>query len=137
MCRLGGVYAWLEKNAYMGIKETFKQGCAWVGLRGFFDPTHHGGSKKIQPDPTHHISSTQPTRVGLGQVEPMGLTNFFSIIIKLSRKKKYINILKKPKYQYQCNSLKANNTNNKTTIVSYQDLCELIDFYIRQEELAI
>ena len=24
MCRLGGVHAWLEKNAYMGIKETFK-----------------------------------------------------------------------------------------------------------------
>ena len=24
MCRLGDVYAWLEKNAYMGIKETFK-----------------------------------------------------------------------------------------------------------------
>ena len=23
-CRLGDVYAWLEKNAHMGIKETFK-----------------------------------------------------------------------------------------------------------------
>ena len=48
-----------------------------VGLRGFFDPTHHGGSKKIQPNPTHHISSTQPTWVRLGWVEPMDLTNFY------------------------------------------------------------
>ena len=24
----------------------------WVWLRGFFDPTHHGGSKKIQFNPT-------------------------------------------------------------------------------------
>ena len=31
---------------------------SWVGLRGIFDPTHHGGSKKIQPNPTHHISPT-------------------------------------------------------------------------------
>ena len=23
-CRLGDVYAWLKKNAHMGIKETFK-----------------------------------------------------------------------------------------------------------------
>ena len=36
-------------------------GSGWVGLRGFFDPTHHGGSKKIQPNLTHHISPTQPT----------------------------------------------------------------------------
>ena len=61
-------------------------GLGWVGLRGFFDPTHHGGSKKIQPNPTHHINPTQPTWVGLGRVEPMGLTNSF-FIIKLSRKK--------------------------------------------------
>ena len=26
-------------------------GSDWVGLRGFFDPTHHDGSKKIQPNP--------------------------------------------------------------------------------------
>ena len=36
---------------------------------GFFDPTHHSGSKKkkkkIQPNPTHRISPTQPTWVGL------------------------------------------------------------------------
>ena len=59
----------------------------WVKLRGFFDPTYHGGSKKIQPNPTHHISPTQLIWVRLGRVEPMGLTNFFIIIIKLSRKK--------------------------------------------------
>ena len=58
------------------------QECAWIGLREFFDPTDHGGSKKIQPNPTHHISPTQPT----GWVEPIGWTNFI-IIIKLSRKK--------------------------------------------------
>ena len=29
------------------------QGCAWVGLREFFYITHHGGLKKIQPNPTH------------------------------------------------------------------------------------
>ena len=29
-----------------GNKE-YGWGCAWVGLREFFDPTHHGGSKKI------------------------------------------------------------------------------------------
>ena len=47
------------------------------------------GQKKFNP--THHISPTQPTWVGLGQVELMGLTNFIIIIIKLSRKKyKYI-----------------------------------------------
>ena len=39
------------------------------------------GQKKIQPNPIHHISSTQ-------QVEPIGWTIFFiTIIIKLSRKK--------------------------------------------------
>ena len=35
-------------------------GLGWVWLRGFFDPTHHGGSKKIQPNPT------QPNPHGLG-----------------------------------------------------------------------
>ena len=54
--------------------------------------------------PTHHISPTQPNpthmgRVGLGWVEPMGLTIFIIIIIinKLSKKNTNINILKKPK----------------------------------------
>ena len=57
-------------------------GSGWVWLSGFFDPTHHGWSKKFNP--TH-----------MGRVEPMDL-KFFIIIIKLSRKKN-INILKKPK----------------------------------------
>ena len=33
-------------------------GSGWVWLRGFFDPTHHDGLKKIKPNPTHHISPT-------------------------------------------------------------------------------
>ena len=33
----------------------------------------YGGLKKIQHNPTHHISPTQPTWA----VEPMGWTNFF------------------------------------------------------------
>ena len=50
----------------------------------------------------------------MGQVEPMGWTIFFiTIIIKLSRKKyKYKYIKKKLKDLYQCNSLKAKNTND-------------------------
>ena len=35
-------------------------GLGWVELRRFFDPTHHGGLKKIQPNLTYHISPTQP-----------------------------------------------------------------------------
>ena len=75
----------------------------WVGLGGFFDLTHHSGSKKIQPNLTHHISPTQPNPIqstwfGLGRVEPMSLKNFIIIIIiKLSKKNININILKKPK----------------------------------------
>ena len=59
----------------------------WIGLgKGdFFDPTYHGGLKKIQPNPTQ-----------MGRVEPMGWTIFFiTIIIKLSIKNININILKK------------------------------------------
>ena len=44
---------------------------SWVGLRGFFYLTHHDESKKIQPNPTHHISLTQLTWVELGRVESM------------------------------------------------------------------
>ena len=44
---------------------NFQLWCAWVGLKGFFDPTRHGGSKKIQPNPTYYISPTQPTWVRL------------------------------------------------------------------------
>ena len=78
-------------------------GSSWVGVRGFFDQTHHGGSKKIQPNPTH-----------MGQVESMGWKNFIIIIIiiKLNRKKYQYKYIKKPKDQYQCNSLKVNNTND-------------------------
>ena len=54
------------------------KGCAWVGLRGLFDLTHHGGSKKIQPNPTHHIHPTQPTWVRLDRVEPMGLAIYYN-----------------------------------------------------------
>ena len=61
-------------------------GSNWVKLREFFDPTHHGGLKKsnptqpitgVQPNPT------QPTWIGLGQVEPMGWAVFIFIIIFL------------------------------------------------------
>ena len=61
----------------------------WIGLgKGdFFNPTYHGGLKKIQPNPTQ-----------MGRVEPMGWIIFFiTIIIKLSKKNININILKKPK----------------------------------------
>ena len=71
-------------------------GSGWVGLRRFFDPTHHGGLKKIQLNPTHHIGPTQPNPTHMGRVEPMGWTIFFiTIIIKLSIKNININILKK------------------------------------------
>ena len=98
----------------LSLSLSLSQRCAWVGLRGFFDLTHHGGSKKIQPNltqpnPTYHISPTQPNPTHMDRVEPMGM-KFFIIIIKLS--KKNIKILKKPKDQYQCNSLKANNIND-------------------------
>ena len=43
-------------------------GSGWVGLRGFFDPTYHGGSKKIQPNLIHHISPTQPNLTHMGRV---------------------------------------------------------------------
>ena len=58
-------------------------GSGWVRLRGFFDPTHHGGSKKnsTQPNPSHKSNPTQPTWVGLGRVEPVGLTNFFLLLL--------------------------------------------------------
>ena len=50
-------------------------GSGWVGLRGFFDPTHHGGLKKS--------NSTQPTQIRLGWVESMGWTVFIIIIFLL------------------------------------------------------
>ena len=48
-----------------GNKE-YGWGCAWVGLREFFDPTHHGGSKKIQPNPSHKPNPTHMGWVGSG-----------------------------------------------------------------------
>ena len=66
-------------------------GSGWVGFRGFFDPTDHGGSKKIQPNPSHKSNPTQPNPYGSGWV---GLNPWvwqfiiiIIIIIKLSRKK--------------------------------------------------
>ena len=56
-------------------------GWDWVGLREFFDPTHHGGSKKIQPNPAHHISPTQPTWVGLGRIEPIGWIKLLLLLL--------------------------------------------------------
>ena len=88
-------------------------GTGLVELRGFFDPTHHGESKKIQPNPTH-----------MGRVES-GWTHEFDklllllLLLNWVKKNVNINILKKPKDYYQCNSLKANNTNDQTTIVIY------------------
>ena len=70
--RLFGLTKKYKKHIDRGV-----HGSGWVGLRRFFDLTHHGGSKKIQPNPTHHINPTQPTWVGLGRVEPMSLTNCF------------------------------------------------------------
>ena len=43
-------------------------GSGWVGLRGFFDPTCHGGSKK---------NSTQPNLTHMGRVESIGLSNYY------------------------------------------------------------
>ena len=47
-----------------------------------------------------------------GSVKSIGWTIIIIIIIELNRKNININILKKSKNQYQCNLLKANNTNN-------------------------
>ena len=69
------------------------QGCAWIRLgqvQGIFLPNPPQWVKKnsTQPNPTHHLSPTQPTWVGLGRVEPLGWAIcFITIIIKLSRKK--------------------------------------------------
>ena len=43
-------------------------GSSWIGLRGFFYLTLYGGSKKIQPNPTHHISLTQSNPTHMGRV---------------------------------------------------------------------
>ena len=62
-------------------------GSGWIGLREFFDPTHHGGLKKIQPITGVQPNPTQPTWIRLGWVKPMGWTIFIiiTIIIKLNK----------------------------------------------------
>ena len=52
-----------EEDGYKGV-----HGSCWVGLRGFFYPTHHGGSKKnsTQPNPSHKSNPTHIGRVGSG-----------------------------------------------------------------------
>ena len=47
-----------------------------------------------QPNPSHKSNPTQPIWVGLGQIEPVGLT-IFLFIIKLSRKKYKYKYIKK------------------------------------------
>ena len=59
-------------------------GSSWVGLGGFFDPTHHGGFKKIQPNPTHYKGTTQPKPTHIDWVEPMGWTIFFLLLLLLT-----------------------------------------------------
>ena len=36
----------MEIDLSKGVHES-----GWVKFRGFFNPTHHGGLKKIQPNP--------------------------------------------------------------------------------------
>ena len=55
-----------------------------MGRVEIFYPTHHGGSKNIQPNLIHHINPTQPTWVGLGWVEPMDWTIFFLLLLLLN-----------------------------------------------------
>ena len=56
----------MEIDLSKGVHEL-----GWVKLRGFFNPTHHGGLKKIQPNPTHHKGPTQPIWIGLDRVGPI------------------------------------------------------------------
>ena len=56
-------------------------GSSWIRLRRFFDLTLHGRLKKIQPNPNHYISLTQPNPHGSGRVEPMGWTIFKLLLL--------------------------------------------------------
>ena len=49
----------------------------WAILRGFFTQLIMVGQKKIQLNPTQHISSIQPNLTYMGRVKSMNLTNFF------------------------------------------------------------
>ena len=76
-------------------------GSGWVGLRGLFDPTHHSGSKKIQPNPSH---KSNPTQLNPTQLNPHGsgwIHGFDKLLLLLLlnwvEKNININILKKPK----------------------------------------
>ena len=42
-------------EVFLTLLSTDVHGSSWVGLRGFFDPTHHDESKKnsTQPNPSH------------------------------------------------------------------------------------
>ena len=79
------------------LKTRDVHGLGWVRFSGFFDSIHHGGLKKIQPNPTHHVNPTQLTWVGLNPWVGQIFIIIIIIIIKLSKKNININILKKPK----------------------------------------
>ena len=52
----------MERIIRRGVHES-----DWVGLRGFFDLTHNGGSKKINPtQPSHKSNSIHMGWVGSG-----------------------------------------------------------------------
>ena len=64
---------------------------------GDFDPTHHGGSKKIQPNPIHHISPTEPNPHGSGWTHVFDKLLLLLLLLNWVEKNININILKKPK----------------------------------------
>ena len=68
-------------------------GSGWVGLRRFFDITHHGGLKKIQLNHHGGLKKIQPNPNHMGWVEPMGWTK----LLLLNWVKKYKYIKKNPK----------------------------------------
>ena len=77
--------------ALLGIKDV--HGSSWVGLRGFFDLTHYGGSKKIQPNPTqpnpsHTFNLTQSNPYGSGWTH--GLENLLLLLLLLNWVKKIL-----------------------------------------------
>ena len=50
----------------------------------FFNPTHHDGLKKIQPNSTHHISPTKPNPTHMVRVEPVGWTTFLLLLLLIN-----------------------------------------------------
>ena len=67
------------------VKAKGVHGSGW----GFFYPTHYGGSKKIQPNPIHHINPTQPAWVGLNP----WVGQFFLLLLLLNLAEKNISHL--------------------------------------------